>query len=286
MTIFPGPRSAARFTKASRTGRICRGRARARRTWWSCCSTTSASPISAATARRSRRRTSTARGQRPALHQLPHHRAVLADARGAADRPQPSLGRHARARQLEHRLSELHRHGDEERRHHRRDAAADRLLHLRRRQVAPDADGADLARRPVRPVAAGARVRPLLRLPRGRDRPVASGPHLRQPSDQAAEDAGAGLSPERGPGRPGDRHGARQKVAVAGKAVLPLSRVRRHACAASGAEGISRQVSRQVRRRLGCGAPAVVRAAEAARHHSAGHRACAAQSRRRAVGSN
>ncbi len=72
----------------------------------------------------------------------------------------------------------------------------------------------------------------------------------------------------------------------AGKAVLPLSRLRRDARAASGAEGISRQVPRQVRRRLGRRAQGVVRAAEAARHHPAGHRACAAQSRREGRGSS
>ena len=112
---------------------------------------------------------------------------------------------------------------------------------------------------------------------------MAPGPHLRQPLDQAAEDTRRGLPPERGPGRSGDRHGAQPEGVGAGKAVLPLPRLRRDACAASGAEGVSRQVSRQVRRRLGCGAQGVVRAAEAARHHSAGHRACAAQSGREGV---
>ena len=46
----------------------------------------------------------------------------------------------------------------EERGDHRRGAAAERLLQLRRRQVAPDADRADLAGRSVRPVAARARL--------------------------------------------------------------------------------------------------------------------------------
>ena len=180
--------------------------------------------------------------RRLALHELPHHGAVLADPGGAADGTQPSFGRHARARQLEHRLSELHRHGGQERRHDRRDAAAARLFDLRRRQVAPDADGRDVGRWPIRPVAAGARVRPLLRLPAGRDRPVLAGALLRQPSGRCAAHAGAGLSPERGPGRPGDRHGAQPEVGDPGKAVLPLSRLRRDACAAPGAAGLCRQV--------------------------------------------
>ena len=55
-----------------------------------------------------------------------------------------------------------------------------------RRQVAPRADGGVLGGRPVRPVAAAARVRPVLRLPRGRDRPVPSRPGVRQPPDRSA----------------------------------------------------------------------------------------------------
>ena len=37
-----------------------------------------------------------ARGGRAQVQPLPHHRAVLADPRGAAHRPQPPLGRHGR----------------------------------------------------------------------------------------------------------------------------------------------------------------------------------------------
>ena len=75
----------------SRGSRSRRTRARRPPTSWSSCSTTPGSPTSAATAptidtpehRRARRR-------RPAVHQLPRHAAVLADAGVAAHRPHRS----------------------------------------------------------------------------------------------------------------------------------------------------------------------------------------------------
>ena len=54
------------------------------------------------------------------------------------------------------------------------DAAAARLQHLCRRQVAPDAGRPDLGGRPVRSLAARPRLRALLRLPRRRHAPVLS----------------------------------------------------------------------------------------------------------------
>ena len=62
----------------------------------------------------------------------------------------------------------------------------------------------ETARGPVRPVAAGARLPALLRLPGRRHQPVVSGPGVRQPPGRAAADAGGGLPPQRGPGRQGD----------------------------------------------------------------------------------
>ena len=50
-------------------------------------------------------------GQRgPQVQPLPHHRAVLADARGADHRPQPSLGQRRRRRRDRLRLRRLHQH--------------------------------------------------------------------------------------------------------------------------------------------------------------------------------
>jgi hypothetical protein len=47
--------------------------------------------------------------------------------------------------------------------------------------VAPDALGAGVRRRALRPLAAGPRFRPLLRVPRRRHQPVVSRPDPRQP---------------------------------------------------------------------------------------------------------
>ena len=109
------------------------------------------------------------------------------------------------------------------------------LRDVRRRQVAPVPDGAGLGRRPLRPVALPARVRPLLRLPRRRDGPVLPRPRRRQPPRRAADAARGRLPPERGPRRPRDRDGARRDVDSAGPPVLPVPRLRRDARAAPGA---------------------------------------------------
>ena len=70
-----------------------------------------------------------------------------------------------------------------------------RLRHVRRRQMAPDAGRADQRGRPVRSLAAGSRLRTLLRLPRRRHASVLSRSRLRQPSGRAADDAGGRLPP-------------------------------------------------------------------------------------------
>ena len=82
------------------------------------------------------------------------------------------------------------------------------------------------AGRPVPPLAARARVRALLRLPRRRDQPVVSGPHARQRPDPAAAHARGGLPPQRGPGRPGDQVRPRRARQRAREAVLHVLRAR------------------------------------------------------------
>ena len=84
------------------------------------------------------------------------------------------------------------------------DAARARLQHVHGRQVASDAEQPGDGGGAVRPLAARARLRALLRLPRRRHEPVVSRPRLRQPPGRAAEEARGGLPPERGPGRQGD----------------------------------------------------------------------------------
>ena len=123
---------------------------------------------------------------RPALHQLPHDRAVLADARLPAHRAQPPRRRHARRLQLQHRVPEHARPDHAARRHGRRGAARDgyATFAIGKWHLAPMERL--LGRRPVRPVAAAEGLRPLLRLPRGRDRPVPPGAHARQPPHRPA----------------------------------------------------------------------------------------------------
>ena len=101
----------------------------------------------------------TAGGGRPEVQPLPHHRALLADAPGAADRTQPPLGRHGR------------HHRDRQRRARlqlgaartpcsplARDAQAQRLRHGAVRQVPRGAGVGDQSGRarstPGRPAAA------------------------------------------------------------------------------------------------------------------------------------
>ena len=117
-----------------------------------------------------------ARGGRPQVHALPHDGAVRADARGAAHRPQPPLGRHGRH----------HRDGDvgagqlqpaaEEQGAAGRDPEAERLLHRAARQVPRGADVGDQPGRSVRPLADRLGLRVLLRLRRRRGEPVLPGP--------------------------------------------------------------------------------------------------------------
>ena len=119
--------------------------------------------------------------RRAALHQLPRDPAVLADPGRAAHRPEPPHGGDAVHLQLRQRLPAHARPHHRPRRHRGRGAARRGLRHLRRGQMAPVQHGERVGRRPLRPVAVPARVRPLLRVPRGRDRPVLTRAGLRQP---------------------------------------------------------------------------------------------------------
>ena len=113
------------------------------------------------------------RGRTP-LHQLPRDPAVLADPGRAAHRAEPPHRRDAVDLQLRHRLPPHARLDHPPRRDRGRGPPRPGLRHLRARQVAPLLDGERLGRRALRPVALPARLRPLLRVPRGRDRPVPS----------------------------------------------------------------------------------------------------------------
>ena len=241
--------------KARRTGRSCRGRARARRTWWSSCSTTSASPTSAATAPT----IATPNIDRLAAGGLRytnfHTTALCSPTRAcAAHRPQPPRGRHARrSPNWNTGFPNCTGTHHQERGDRRRDAARRRLRHLRGRQVAPDADGARRSPRgPVRPVAAGSAAS------------TASTASCEGETDQFYPELirdnhpiEPPRTPERATTSPRTSSTRRsawshdQQVADPGQAVLPVPRVRRDARAAPGAAGVPRQVPRPVRRRLG-----------------------------------
>ena len=154
-----------------------------------------------------------ARQRRHQLQRLPHHVDLLADARGAADRPQPS------ARRLRHHRRACRRLGRLYRRHPARTSAtiAKVLRQLRLqdrglRQVAQHArqpdhrDGAvHAAGRPARH-----RLRLFLRLPRRRDLAMgAAADREPQPGRAAARRE---ISSERGPGRQGDRLAAQARA--------------------------------------------------------------------------
>ena len=115
---------------------------------------------------------------RAALQPVPHHGALLADPRGAADRPQPSRLQHGLDHRDGHRLPRPDRAAAEQRRAAGRDAAAQRLQHRRLRQVARDRGLGGQPVRPDRPLADALRLRQVLRLHRRRDEPVGAG-HLR-----------------------------------------------------------------------------------------------------------
>ena len=90
----------------------------------------------------------------------------------------------------------------------------------------------ETAGRAVRPLAAGPRVRAVLRLPRRRHQPVVPRAGLRQPLGRAAGAARGRLPPERRPGRPGDRVHPGRPRQRAGQAVLPALLHRRRPRAA------------------------------------------------------
>ena len=115
-------------------------------------------------------------GGRPEVQPLPHDGAVLADAAGAADRAQPSLGRHGRHHRDRHVGARLQLDPAEHRGAARRDAQAERLLDGAVRQVPRGPGVGDEPDRAVRPLAdRRRRLRALLRLHRRRGPPVLPG---------------------------------------------------------------------------------------------------------------
>ena len=165
------------------------------------------------------------RGDGCSLLELPHDRALLADPLLAADRAQRDLQRDGDDRRVQLRLPGDLDPDPVRERVHLRGAGRARLQHLLRRQVAPDAGRGDDDGLLQGPLAAGPRLRALLRLPRRRVQQLVSGPRPRQPPGRPARHPGGGLPPLQGPLRPGDRVHPRRQGRRPRQALLHVPRL-------------------------------------------------------------
>ena len=148
-------------------------------------------------------------GQRAEVQPLPHHRPLLADAGGAADRAQPPLGRHGRHHRAGGGRARLHLDDPQHQGRRRQDAARQRLLHRPVRQVPRGAGLGDEPDGTVRALADDAGLREVLRLHRRRDQPVVPG-GLRQPHPRRGAERPL-LPLHRGHGRPRRSTGSRRR---------------------------------------------------------------------------
>ena len=216
---------------------------------------------------------------------------MLTEPRCAPHGPQPPFGRLRHHCRNGKRFPRRQRVPAEERCIDRRSAETDRLLHLLRRQVAPDADvGAD-RRRPLRPLANRARFRTLPWLPTRRGRPVASNAHRRQPSrrDSDSRQEKPRRIDERLPRQRRHRRRvnpdvARPATGVVWSSVLPLSPFRRSALPLPRPARIHRPLCGPLRRWVGCPSTGHVRAPAGDGHHPRGDRPSAAQQRSTGMG--
>ena len=166
-----------------------------------------------------------ARGGRAALQQHAHDGAVLAEPVVHPHRPQPPQQRHGLHHRARHGLPRLQRRHPVRERLPLGDAARARLQHLHGRQVAPDAQQPGDGRRPVRPLAAGARASSASTASSAATR--ASGiPTSSTTTTRSSRPAtpGGGLPPHRGPGRQVDRVHRRRQAGRPRQAVLPAPR--------------------------------------------------------------
>ena len=213
--------------------------------------------------------------ERAQVQPLPHNRALLADAPGAADGTQPPLRRHGR---------------------HHRDRHARRLGYnsVRPNTAAPLAETLKLngystaqfgkchevpvwETSPLGPFDAwptgGGGFEHFYGFIGGETNQYAPALYDGTTPDRAGPHAGGGLPPHRGHDRPGDRLGPTAEGADARQAVLRLLRARGHARAAPCAARVVRQVQGPLRRRLGRAARGDLRAAAGARRDPARGRA-------------
>ena len=217
----------------------------------------------------------------PALCQLPRHAAVLADPDLSPDGTQSPQRGHEPGRGDDQRVPQhaglrVERGGQP-----RRDAASPRLSDPGFRQVALGLHQRDEPGRLLRPLAAAARLRPVLRLPGWRDQPVESGVDPRQ---RAHRTAGRRLPPVGRHRRQRQQVAAATGVGSARQTVLPVRRLRGRTLSPPCAAGLRRQVPGQVRRRLGRRPNSSPRPAESFRANALGPTPRAAQSRCASVG--
>ena len=200
------------------------------------------------------------------VHPLPHHRAVLSHAPGVADRPQPPFRWHGRHHGDCHWCAGLLLGATKLDVAAGQDAETQRLLHRAVWQVPRSARVGDESGRSVRCLADRRRwLRVLLRFHRRRGQPVVPDALRGNHVGGAGEDAGRGLPPGRRHDRQGDCVDWPAEKSRPRQAVLHLLRARCDTCAAPRAEGMGRQVQKQVRRWLGQAARGNVRAPEEAR---------------------
>ena len=205
---------------------------------------------------------------------LPRDGRVLADARGAAHRPQPAPRRLRLRRRVPRALPRLLGQQAAVLRRLPAHPQGERLRHRRLRQVAPHAGQRAGRGGSVRPLAQVLGLRPLVGLPQRRGRPVR--PHHHAGRLDAGRPRGQGrralLLPRRHH-RQGGRVAARGARPGHAEAVDALLLHRLRPCPAPRRQGVGGQVQGPVRRRLGRAARAHPGAAEGARHRAAGHRA-------------
>ena len=176
--------------------------------------------------------------------------ALLADARGADHRSQPSLGAHRGHHGNGDGLSRLRQPDGQGHRDGRRDPQAERMEHRVVRQEPQRAGLADEPGRAVRPLADGSGLRALLWVHRRGDQPVAAG-RLRRHAPDRALPRQAGLQLRLRHRRPGHPVGPQPEGGRAGPAVLHLLRAGCDALPAPPEEGVDREVQGQVRPGLG-----------------------------------